>query len=80
MEDPDTPTPGDIFTPVYAFVVFSLAVFRLGGIIAWPWWVILAVALAPLAFMLAAVVGIILALVAKAIIDLLKGTWKRRQQ
>ena len=72
MEDPDTPTPGDIFTPVYAFVVFSLAVFRLGGIIAWPWWVILAVALAPLAFMLAAVMGIIIALVVRAVISLFK--------
>lgn len=72
LKDPDTPTPGDIFTPVYAFVVFSLAVFRLGGIIAWPWWVILAVALAPLAFMLAAVAGIIIALVGRAVISLFK--------
>lgn len=72
LEDPDTPTPGDIFIPVYAFVVFSLAVFRLGGIIAWPWWVILAVALAPLAFMLAAVTGIIIALVVRAAISLFK--------
>ena len=72
LEDPDTPTPGDIFTPVYAFVVFSLAVFRLGGIITWSWWVILAVALAPLAFMLAAVMGVIIALVVRAVISLFK--------